>query len=122
MDTIPATMEEVLRVSKPGALFEMDEIYSHSITDVVRRSWLVEKLLYPRMTGFIYKGSKPYITEDERKMSEHDVAQVTARLGPLGKFSGGRIVVVGCLERTRTTHRLLHKSGSEADKGRVNEP
>ena len=154
---IPATMEEVLRVSKPGALFIMDEIYSHSITDVVRHSWLVEKLLYPRMTGFIYKGSKPYITEDERKMSEQDVAQVTARLshvrirafynmivtrllpekssaiakmdrivlmmlGPLGKFSGGRIVVVGYLERTQTTHRFIHKSGSEADKGRVNKP
>ena len=132
---IPATMEEVVRVSKPGTIFIMDEIYSHSITDVIRHSWIVEKLLYPKMTGFIYKGSKPYITEDERKMSEQDVARVTTRLshvhirnfynmavtrmlpdtfttvaklkfrialmilGPLGRFGGGRIVLVGTLRK-----------------------
>jgi hypothetical protein len=73
-------MDEVVRVSKSGAVFVMDEIYSHSLTDFVRRSWVVERLLYPKMTGFIYRGSKPYITEDERKMSERDVAEVTARL------------------------------------------
>jgi len=77
---IPATMGEVVRVSKTGSLFILDEIYSHSITDVIRHSWIVERMLYPKMTGFIYKGSKPYITEDERKMSESDIAHVTARL------------------------------------------
>jgi ubiquinone/menaquinone biosynthesis C-methylase UbiE len=80
---IPATMNEVVRVSKSGAVFVMDEIYSHSITDLVRRSWIVERLLYPKMSGFIYKGSKPYITEDERKMSERDVAEVTSRLSDI---------------------------------------
>ena len=80
---ISATMEEIVRVSKPGALFVMDEIYSHSITDTIRHSWIVERLLYRRMSGFIYKGQKPYITEDERKMSESDVAQVTAKLSDI---------------------------------------
>ena len=77
---IDLTMDEIVRVSKPGAVFVMNEIYSHSITDVIRRSWVVEKVLYPKMTRFIYKGEDPYITKDERKMSEHDVAKVTARL------------------------------------------
>ena len=77
---IPATMDEIVRVSKPGAIFVVDEIYSHSITDVIRRSWIVERLLYLKMKGFIYNGSKPYITQDERKMSEGDIAQVSSRL------------------------------------------
>jgi ubiquinone/menaquinone biosynthesis C-methylase UbiE len=77
---IAATMNEIVRVSKPGALFVMDEIYSHSVTDAVRHSWVVERMLYPKMSGFIYKGQKPYITEDERKMSERDVSTVTSNL------------------------------------------
>jgi ubiquinone/menaquinone biosynthesis C-methylase UbiE len=78
---IPMTMQEVMRVAKPDALLVIDEVYSHSVTDWVRRSWFVERLLYPAMQTFIYKGEKPYITADERKMNESDIAQVTSRLG-----------------------------------------
>jgi ubiquinone/menaquinone biosynthesis C-methylase UbiE len=82
---IPATMREISRVSKPNALIIVNEIYSHSITDIVRRSDLVERKLYPAMRKFVYKGEKPYITADERKMSEHDIALVTSRFSSLEK-------------------------------------
>lgn len=77
---IPATMSEIVRVSKRDALFIVDEIYSHSITEVIRRSWLVEKVLYPNLQRFIYNNKKPYITEDERKMTERDVAEVKSHM------------------------------------------
>jgi len=70
---IPPAIDEVVRVSKPGALFVVNEIYSHSFTDKIRRSALVEKIVYPAMLRFIYGSNKPYITEDERKLSETDV-------------------------------------------------
>jgi ubiquinone/menaquinone biosynthesis C-methylase UbiE len=77
---IGPAMDEIVRVCKPGATFVMNEIYSHSVTDVIRHSSIVERVLYPRMTRFIYKDADPYITTDERKLSERDVAKVTARL------------------------------------------
>lgn len=70
---IPLAMSELVRVSKPGAVFCFNEVYSHSITDRVRRSKFVEGWLYPKMVRFIYSGEKPYITEDERKLTEKDV-------------------------------------------------
>lgn len=72
---VPGTISELKRVSKPGALWVIDEIYSHSWTDRVRRSRLVENILYPLLQRFIYQG-KPYITEDERKLTEGDLAMV----------------------------------------------
>jgi ubiquinone/menaquinone biosynthesis C-methylase UbiE len=80
---IPATMKGVVRVSKGDALFIADEIYSHSLTEWLRRSRLVEKKLYPKMQRFIYNGAKPYITRDERKMSEADIATVKAHLSAI---------------------------------------
>lgn len=80
---IPAAMREIRRVAKPGALFVVNEIYSHSLTDVIRRSRFVEGFLYPRMQRLIYGPGKPYITADERKMSERDIALVRAILPTL---------------------------------------
>jgi ubiquinone/menaquinone biosynthesis C-methylase UbiE len=80
---IPATMNEIVRVAKPGALLFVNEIYSHSITNLIRHSRPVERALYPMMQRFIYKGQKPYITEDERKMTERDVAEVRSHFGTL---------------------------------------
>lgn len=79
---IPLTMREIVRVAKPGALFVVNEIYSHSITDKVRRSSVVENILYPRMRRLIYGPGKPYITEDERKLSEVDLREITKHLQP----------------------------------------
>lgn len=77
---IAASMREIARVGKPDAMFVANEIYSHSVTDKVRHSRLVEQILYPRMQRLIYGASKPYITADERKLSERDIATITAFL------------------------------------------
>jgi len=77
---IPRAMAEVGRVARPGALLVVNEIYSHSITDRVRHSRLVEKMLYPRMQRHIYGSDAPYITEAERKLTEADVRAIKARL------------------------------------------
>lgn len=79
---IPSTMKEIVRVAKPDAIFVVNEIYSHSFTDTIRHSALVEKFLYPRMRRLIYGPGKPYITEDERKLSEVDIKQITKPLQP----------------------------------------
>jgi len=79
---VSSTMKEIVRVAKPDAVFVVDEIYSHSITDRIRRSSLVEKFLYPRMRRLIYGPGKPYITEDERKLTELDMRTITAPLQP----------------------------------------
>ena len=79
---IPKTMSEIVRVAKPGAIFVVNEIYSHSITDRIRHSTLVEKIVYPRMQRMIYGSGKPYITEDERKLSEFDLDQIMRQLEP----------------------------------------
>ncbi len=73
---IPGTMSEIVRVARPNATLVVNEIYSHSITERIRRSGFVDKFLYPRMQRLIYGPGKPYITEDERKLSEVDLAQV----------------------------------------------
>jgi ubiquinone/menaquinone biosynthesis C-methylase UbiE len=77
---IPCAMSEILRVAKSGALLVVNEIYSHSITDRIRYSKFVDKILYPRIQKFIYGPGKPYITEDERKLTEIDIGTITERL------------------------------------------
>jgi ubiquinone/menaquinone biosynthesis C-methylase UbiE len=80
---IPQSMAEIVRVAKPGATFVVDEIYSHSLTDSIRRSKLVEKILYPALQKFVYAGNRPYITVDERKLSERDIRLITASVSNL---------------------------------------
>lgn len=77
---IPQTMQEILRVAKHDALFVVNEIYSHAWTEKIRRAAVVDKLLYPRMRGLIYGPGKPYITADERKLSEGDLRLITQDL------------------------------------------
>lgn len=126
---IPRAVIELRRVAKPGAFVIINEVYSHSVTEVVRRSRLVEEFLYPRMRRIVYAG-RPYITEDERKLSEKDISIIESALhgsvrksyfnfivtrlipdrftvlnrldrvailmtGPLARFLGGRVVIVG---------------------------
>lgn len=79
---IPNTMSEIVRVARPNAIFLVNEIYSHSLTDKIRHSTLVEKVLYPKMRRLIYGPAKPYITEDERKLSESDLKQIMLPLQP----------------------------------------
>jgi ubiquinone/menaquinone biosynthesis C-methylase UbiE len=80
---IAQTMGEIIRVSKTGALLVINEIYSHSLSETVRRSALVEKVLYPRMQRWVYGGIKPYITEDERKLTELDIHTLSTHLSSI---------------------------------------
>ena len=77
---IPEAMQEIVRVSKNQALFVYDEVYSHSFTDKIRHSKFVEKTLYPMMEGFVYDNKNPYITEDERKLTEADCDAINQSL------------------------------------------
>lgn len=74
---IGATVNELMRVSKPDAQWVVNEIYSHSVTELIRRSRLVDGFLYPLLQRFIYGPGQPYITADERKLSERDIAEIT---------------------------------------------
>ena len=76
---IRPSVHELRRVSKPNATFVIDEIYSHSAAELIRRSQFVEKHIYPLVRSRIYAG-KPYITEDERKLTETDVQIITENL------------------------------------------
>lgn len=77
---IAATMAEVARVLKPGALVVGDELYTHTRLQQIRESAAVTRVLYPLMRGWIYSGETPYITADEHKIDEHELAIVRARL------------------------------------------
>jgi ubiquinone/menaquinone biosynthesis C-methylase UbiE len=73
---IEKTMSEVIRVSKPGARFVINEVYTHSSIDKIRHSWIVNRFLYSPMRRVIYGKNIPYITPDERKMNECDMEKV----------------------------------------------
>jgi hypothetical protein len=42
----------------------------------IRNSWLVARVLYPRMVEKVYGTKTPYITADERKLSERDITDI----------------------------------------------
>lgn len=66
-------LKEIIRVTKKRGVFLANEVYSHSFTDKIRYSNFVDKWLYPKMVRFIYGDKKPYITEDEEKLTEAEV-------------------------------------------------
>lgn len=68
---IPRTMAEVRRVTRAGGWLVGNELYTHSLLQRhIRESWVVRKVLYSKLQGFIYHGRDPYITEDEHKIDE----------------------------------------------------
>jgi ubiquinone/menaquinone biosynthesis C-methylase UbiE len=73
---IPATITEARRVLKPDGRVVVNELYTHSATQKLRNNFFVEKVVYPRMVRFIYGTCKPYITEDEHKIDQHELAIV----------------------------------------------
>lgn len=78
---IPRTMIELRRVARADAVFVMNEIYTHSALQRIRTSGFVERYLYDRMKTTIYGTEDVYITADERKLDESDLAAITAGLG-----------------------------------------
>ena len=70
---ISAATTQFRRVLKSGGRIIGNELYTHSLVQrLVRRNYLVEKLLYPRMARYIYGIDRPYITEDEHKIDENE--------------------------------------------------
>lgn len=79
---IPRAMAEVRRVLKPGGLMIGNELYTHSILQRIRDSKAVRGPVYARMQKWIY-GGVPYITEDEHKIDEAELAAVTKDIDDL---------------------------------------
>ena len=66
-------VSQIRRVSKPGALIVINEVYTHSWLERIRRTRLFHKWIYPHVVHSIYHGETPYITQDERKLSEREL-------------------------------------------------
>jgi ubiquinone/menaquinone biosynthesis C-methylase UbiE len=79
---IPSTLAETRRVLKPGAQIVINELYTHSSIQKVRESGFVARAIYPRMVSLIYGTGSPYITEDERKINEAELAMMEEFLQP----------------------------------------
>ncbi|MGE0744379.1 MAG: class I SAM-dependent methyltransferase [Rhodospirillales bacterium] len=76
---VAAACAEIRRVARPGAVMIGDELYtSRFLQRSVRQSYLVNKVVYPRMVRYVYGRTDPYITDDERKIDERDLAHVVA--------------------------------------------
>lgn len=73
---IESTIQEIARVLKPGGMIIGDELYTHSALQRIRESAPVSKLVYPIMQRWIYDGITPYITPEEHKIDEHELAIV----------------------------------------------
>jgi ubiquinone/menaquinone biosynthesis C-methylase UbiE len=96
---IPKAVSEARRVLKAGGKIIANELYTHSLVQRVRESHIVSGFLYRRMVGFIYGTDKPYITEDEHKINELELAVLEKVLQPGSLHAyflllGGRIFPV----------------------------
>lgn len=74
VDLVPA-LGELRRVAKPDARVMICEVYTHTWLQRVRESAIVNRVVYPRVKPAIY-GKDEYITEDERKLTQHDLRVV----------------------------------------------
>jgi ubiquinone/menaquinone biosynthesis C-methylase UbiE len=77
---IPETIKELRRILKNDGLVIITEPYTHSMPGKIRASRFVSEYLYPRMRALVYGNDHPYITEDERKLTEMDLAFITGHL------------------------------------------
>ena len=93
---IPRTLGEARRVLRRGGSVVANELYTHSLSQKIRESPLVAGFLYRRMVRFIYGTDTPYITDDERKIDERELAMIEDILdAPACRYFlliGGRLV------------------------------
>jgi ubiquinone/menaquinone biosynthesis C-methylase UbiE len=75
------SMREIERVAKPGCVLVWREVYRHTSLDKIRKSAFVDRFLYSRMTRWIYATNEPYITQDERPLTEQDIDFIVQALG-----------------------------------------
>ena len=75
---IPETLRELRRVAKPGCILLSLEMYTHSWLERIRQSPFIKRRLYPVMSTWLYgfSADQLYITEDERKLTEKDIALI----------------------------------------------
>jgi ubiquinone/menaquinone biosynthesis C-methylase UbiE len=74
---ISRAIRETRRVLKTGGKVIANELYTHSSLQRIRESRFVSNFLYRRMVRFIYGAGTPYITEDEHKIDDAELAIVT---------------------------------------------
>ena len=77
---IPKAFAEVIRVAKPGGILCFNEIYSHSLLHRIRYSKFIDQWLYPKMISFVHGSDKPYITEDEERLTEKEVNLLISKM------------------------------------------
>jgi ubiquinone/menaquinone biosynthesis C-methylase UbiE len=72
-------LPELLRVLEPGGVFLIDELYTHHRLQYVRESRL-GWWLWARFLPVIYPTGHIYTTQDERKLSDYDLAAIRSLL------------------------------------------
>jgi len=77
---IPSTIREIVRVMKPGGMIIGDELYTHSALQRIREARPITKIAYPLLQRWIYDDDTPYITPDEHKIDEDELAIVLAAM------------------------------------------
>ena len=122
---IAAAMAGIARVVARGGLIIGNELYTHSAAQRIRESALVAKYAYPLMRWWLYNGSTPYITADERKIDERELATVlSAMAAPSVEYfgmMGGRLFPTRMTWPTRVDKMIMTLASGLADKlaGRV---
>jgi hypothetical protein len=76
---VEVSLRELVRVGKPGALVLVDELYTHSMLQGLRKS-VLGRWIYPKVLPSIYPDQNPYITEDERKLSARELLLIRSTL------------------------------------------
>jgi 2-polyprenyl-3-methyl-5-hydroxy-6-metoxy-1,4-benzoquinol methylase len=111
---IAATMDEIGRVAAPDAIVVGQEIYTFSLLDRVRNAAPVRRYLYPRLVRIVYGTDRPYITADERKMSEKDIDEVLSYLSDpeihYFKILSGRVLPNDTLWANKLERLMLRAS------------
>jgi ubiquinone/menaquinone biosynthesis C-methylase UbiE len=113
---VKRTLKECRRTLGKGGRIVANELYTHSVMQNIRYSWFVSKILYRRMVKFIYGSSKPYITDDERKINERELTEIELATENIYfrryfLFLGGRLFPANWLLVSKLDRFLLALAG-----------